>query len=102
MSKSESKRVCRGSFYCQPRQAVLCGLPRAAEPKTKHIEKAGLKEELPAYIAKAADLDEAYNVLEWWRSNASPLPHWSDAARRILLIQPSSAAAESFCYLSVL
>jgi len=40
MSKSESKRVRRESFYClQPRQVVLFGWPRAAEPKTKYFER---------------------------------------------------------------
>ena len=53
-----------------------------------------LKVELPAYIARAADTDEQFNILEWWKRNSSHLPKWSAAARRIFLIQPSSAASE--------
>ena len=57
-------------------------------------ERDKLKDELPAYLARSADVDKGFDALEWWKSNASSLPNWSSAARRILLIQPSSAAAE--------
>ena len=50
-----------------------------------------LKAELPA---RAADTDEQFDILEWWKQNASHLPKWSAAARRIFLIQLSSAASE--------
>ena len=55
---------------------------------------ANLKEELPTYLSKVADLDDAYDPLEWWKCNANALPHWSQAAQKIVLVQPSSAAAE--------
>ena len=45
----------------------------------------GLKAELPTYLAKAADVRKA---------NATELPCWSAAARKVLLVQPSSAASE--------
>ena len=32
--------------------------------------------------------------LEWWNRQTSNLPHWLAAVRKIVLIQPSSAAAE--------
>lgn len=54
----------------------------------------GLKSELPAYLARAADTDQQFDILEWWKRNASDLPNWSAAAKKILLIQPSSAASE--------
>ena len=54
----------------------------------------GLKAELPAYLAKAADTDQQFNILEWWKLNAPELPKWSAAARKVFLIQPSSAASE--------
>ena len=54
----------------------------------------GLKAELPAYLARAADTDQQFDILEWWRRNAPDLPKWSAAAKRIFLIQPSSAASE--------
>ena len=44
----------------------------------------GLKEELPAYLATCL----------WWKMNSESLPKWSTGAKQILLIQPSSAAAE--------
>ncbi len=31
---------------------------------------------------------------DYWRDNNAPLPKWSEAAKKIMLIQPSSAAAE--------
>ena len=32
--------------------------------------------------------------LEWWKNHAVQLPFWSTGCRAILLVQPSSAAAE--------
>ena len=34
------------------------------------------------------------NKLEWWKNHASEVPKWSSGCRAILLLQPSSAAAE--------
>ena len=34
--------------------------------------------------------------LEWWKKYANQLPHWSVTCRQILLVQPSSTAAECF------
>ena len=53
-----------------------------------------LKAELPVYLAKADGIDTKYCVLQWWKSNAADLPHWSALARKVRLVQPSSAAAE--------
>ena len=66
----------------------------ASIPFFNNTERAGLKDELPTYLSKVADLDDGYDPLEWWKSNASALPCWSRAAKNILLVQPSSAAAE--------
>ena len=46
------------------------------------------------YLARAADTSATISPLEWWKRNASDLPNWSKAAKKILLLQPSSAAAE--------
>ena len=54
-----------------------------------------LKFELPVYIAAAEDVSNTTDVLEWWKSNESKLPHWAEACKRALLVQPSSAAVES-------
>ena len=57
-----------------------------------------LKEELPTHLARASDTNENFDILEWWKRNSSHLPKWSAAAKRIFLIQPSSAASErGFC-----
>ena len=53
-----------------------------------------LKTELPQYLAKAMGISVDYDPLQFWKLNSPQLPHWSSAARRILLVQPSSAAAE--------
>ena len=58
-----------------------------------------LKSELPAYLARVCDLDPAFNPLEWWKQNAPVLPSLSSAAKKILLVQPSSAAAERVFFL---
>ena len=63
----------------------------------------GLSRELAAYFARAgvsfkvdrmADL--AAKKVDWvrWRQNEDNLPHWAGAVIVVLLIQPSSAAAE--------
>ena len=53
----------------------------------------GLTEEHPAYIAKCNEIGSVSDI-DWWRMNSEHLPKWSACVRQILLIQPSSAAAE--------
>ena len=53
-----------------------------------------MKEELPSYLALVADTDANFSPLEWWKSNSNALPNWSAAARKIFLIQPTSATVE--------
>ena len=67
----------------------------ACIPFIDDTERAGLKDELPTYLSKVADLDDAYDPLKWWKLNASALPCWSQVAQKFLLVQPSAAAAES-------
>ncbi len=56
---------------------------------------AGLQNELPAYLAEADGVQiEHGQELQWWKARRQQLPHWSAAARRLALVQPSSAAAE--------
>ena len=45
-------------------------------------------------MLKADGVDPSINVLEWWKDNQEVLPIWSSAASKIVLLQPSSAAAE--------
>ena len=34
------------------------------------------------------------DICEWWKSNETVLPNWGGAAKKALLVQPSSAASE--------
>ena len=52
-----------------------------------------LKQELPAFRAAAEDVT-GVDPAKWWKDHADELPSWSSAAAEVLLIQPSSAAAE--------
>lgn len=54
----------------------------------------GLKTELPLYLAKAKDVSQDVTPVEWWSRHKVSLPHWADAAQKVSLVQPSSAAAE--------
>ena len=55
---------------------------------------AGLKEELPLYLTKSSDIPESTDCLQWWKTYVTELPVWSSATQLVLLVQPSSAAAE--------
>jgi len=54
----------------------------------------GLKVELPLYLEAAEDVSAQTDVLQWWKSHQLELPKWAEACSLVLLIQPSSAAAE--------
>ena len=43
-----------------------------------------LKQELPAYVARAADVAPTIDELDWWQRNQAPLPAWSSAAKKSL------------------
>ena len=51
--------------------------------------------ELPSYIAAAdgTDITEGDKKVSWWSLRQNNLPAWADAVRKVLLIQPSSAAS---------
>ena len=53
-----------------------------------------LEQELPIYLAKVIDLSPETQCLDWWKRNEHTLPFWSNAAKRVFLVQPSSAASE--------
>ena len=54
-----------------------------------------LKAELPQYLARATDISQQTESVDWWKRNTPDLPHWSNAARQVLLVQPSSATVFS-------
>lgn len=53
-----------------------------------------MKEELPTCLAKCADTDESFCPVTWWKQNSDQLPVGAAAFRKVLLVQPSSAASE--------
>ena len=44
-------------------------------------------------LTKCADTDESFCPVTWWKRNNKQLPVWAAAFRKVLLVQPSSAAA---------
>ena len=69
---------------------TLTSIPFLNDPTTI----ANLKKELPVYLAKCDSVSSIVNVLDWWKQNEDVLHNWSSVARKVLLIQPSSAAEE--------
>ena len=53
-----------------------------------------LKLELPQYIAASEDTDPNYSPAEFWRAHELYLPSWATTAKKVILVQPSSAACE--------
>lgn len=66
----------------------------SAFPFVTSMVLSNLNAELPTYVAKADGVDPSFCHLRWWKNNCDSLPHWSALAPQILLVQPSSAAAE--------
>ena len=64
--------------------------PFSAEPDVL----SSLKADLPSYLARAEGTNADVNHLDWWKQSAVVLPHWATIARKVLAVQPSSAAAE--------
>ena len=57
---------------------------------------ANLATELPLHLAAADDVmcDSEEEKLVWWAAHQDTLPHWVALVRKLLLVQPSSAAAD--------
>ena len=53
-----------------------------------------LKDELPAYLAAAEAVSPDVETLSWWKNHQNQIPTWAKAFKLILLVQPSSTAAE--------
>ena len=52
---------------------------------------APLKDGFPQYQAATEDVTSDY---DFWKAHAITLPTWADAARKVLLVQPTFSAAE--------
>ena len=85
---SEPTKGCRNASFCfRCRWSIFFSFTTSAMLSDR-------KAELPSYVAKADGIDPNFCRLRWWKSNSTTLPHWSALARQVLLVQPSSAAAE--------
>jgi len=66
----------------------------SAFPFLDPVTLGNLKQELPQYVAATEDISPTYSPLEFWKGHASSLTAWAAAARKVLVVQPSSAASE--------
>ena len=46
------------------------------------------------YMAASEDISTEIDLIAWWKKHAIELPKWANAFKKLLLVQPSSAAAE--------
>jgi len=53
-----------------------------------------LKGELASYLAIADGVDPTVDCRDRWKRHTAYLPAWATAAKKVLVAQPSSAAAE--------
>ena len=53
-----------------------------------------LKMGIPMYMAVSEDVSTEIDLIAWWKRHGTELPKWANAFKKVLLVQPSSAAAE--------
>lgn len=53
-----------------------------------------LKAELPSVVAACEDVHPSVDPIRWWKSHGEKLATWYESFKLVLLVQPSSAAAE--------
>ena len=104
-----SYEICRLVRAFDPNFAAAHLVPASVdamnviEPLAAHADFAGLKQELPLYLAacqNAPAFDKsdvtAYSdaILSWWRQNGKSFPAWASAATIVFALSPNSAACE--------
>ena len=57
-----------------------------------------LKNEIPRYVSNADGIWEGVDPIHCWKPNEAELPHWSSAAKMVLLRQPLLTESESVLY----
>ena len=79
----------------RPTPATAQGLRLFPFSDSNHVIN-GLITELPNYVAAAHNFTMACeeDKVNWWRQHSDRSPHWSFAVMKVILVQPSSAAAE--------
>ena len=50
--------------------------------------------EIPMYMVASEDVSTEIDLIAWCKRPAIELPKWANAFKKVLLVQPSSAAAE--------
>ena len=58
-----------------------------------------VKQEFPPYVAAVEDISSDLDVVLFWNNN---IPNWKEVAAKLLLLQPSSAAAEQLNSLKII
>ena len=53
-----------------------------------------LKAELPSAIVACEDFHSSVDPINWWKSHGEEFTTWYESFKLVLLVQPSSAAAE--------
>ena len=53
-----------------------------------------LRKEFPLYVAAVEDISSELDTILFWKQYANNIPTWKEAAAKVILLQPSSAAAE--------
>ena len=86
-------RLCNPSKANDKQPVVADADQLRAFPFISGDEMDGMKAELPAYVAASEYTHEAMDVIQWW-SQRRTLLNWRGVLQKILLVQPSSTAAE--------
>ena len=100
----DTVRAFKAARLCRPVQEVQALRPTAATlEELRHFPFANndttianLARELPQYLAvkEGVIVTSEDDKVSWWAAHRQTLPFWSAMVTRLLLIQPSSAAAE--------
>ena len=77
-----------------PESALLDSLSALPFISVGTLSQLKLKEEFPKYVVLTNDVSSDCTAVSFWKDSSTTLPDWSNAAKKVLLMQPSSAAAE--------
>lgn len=98
----DTVRAFKAARLCCPTQVQQLHPTAASVQELKlfgffsDAEIAELVKELPLYLAvvDGVQVETEDQKVRWWSEQNNNLPNWSAAAKKILLVQPSSASAE--------
>ena len=95
LSAFKAARIMCPEAALRPTPATAKGLRLFPFLDSNHVIN-GLITELPNYVAAAQNVTMACeeDKVQWWRQHSDRSPHWSFAVMKVILVQPSSAAAK--------